>query len=117
VEGARLYVLEPIIFPKVVVAVDSWTRRPTQEEGDNDTKASSGSDNGVVVSIAISFVPELVKIKTVHLETASGTGTETVIEANDTYISLIEQYPVSGTNARVKFGLSDNKEIAKKLPS
>jgi hypothetical protein len=57
--------LAPTIFPKVVVVVNSWTRRSTQEEGDEDAKASSGSDNGTSVSMVIAFAPELVKIKIV----------------------------------------------------
>jgi hypothetical protein len=45
------------------------------------------------------------------------TGTKTAIETNDTYVSLIEQDPVSGTKAPLKLGLKVNKEIAKKMAS
>jgi hypothetical protein len=109
--------LASTIFPKFVVVVDLWTRRPTQEEGDDDAKASGGTDNSAALSMVIAFSPELVKIKTIPLATSSGTGTETVIEANDTYASLIEQDPVSGTKDRAKLGLKVNTEIAKKLAS
>lgn len=40
-----------------------------------------------------------------------------MIEAKDTYVSLIEQDTVSGTKAHVKLGLKANKEIAKNLES
>jgi dsRNA-specific ribonuclease len=108
----RAAMLAPTIFPKVVVAVDSWTRRPMHEGGD-DANSSSGNNNGAAaVLMVISFAPEpLKKIKTA----SSGTGTETIIDANDTYVSLTEQDPVSGNKARARLGRKANYEISKQL--
>jgi alcohol dehydrogenase class IV len=85
--------------------------------GDDDANSSRGIINGAAFLVVIDFAPEPLKKKTAPLAAASGAGTETAIDANDTYVSLIEKDPVSSANARAKLGLTANHEIAKQLAS
>jgi hypothetical protein len=109
--------LAPTIFPKVVAAVDAWTQTPAHEGGGDAATTRSGSNNGAAVLMVMAFVYAPLYIKTSPLSAESVTETETTTDVNDTYISLIAQYMVSGTMARVKLGTKANHEIAKQLAS